>query len=119
MAEALAGLAIAVNVMQVIAFSRDVILTIKRLYDNKSLAPEATTITQSLDKLTTSLRKDLTPAREQSQQDKELSKVADQVLDLANQIQRTYYQQIQTPTCPESSLSHTRAQNTPPPSYTA
>lgn len=87
MTEALAGLSIAVNVMQVIAFSRDTIFTIKRLYDNKPLVPGATEDSQSFSELIAALREDRTPTYEPSQQDKDLNMVAEQALEVAEQIQ--------------------------------
>lgn len=93
MAEALASLSIAANVMQVIAFSRDTIIAIKRLSDDKSPAPETKANTASLEKLIDDLRGGLTAAHPQSQQEKQLAQVADRILkytDKLNKILQNY-----------------------------
>lgn len=93
MAEALAGLSIAANVMQVIAFSRDTIIAIKRLSEDKSPAPETKANIGSLEKLIDDLRGGLTAAHLQSQQEKQLAQVADRILkytDKLNKILQNY-----------------------------
>ncbi|CAI6331880.1 unnamed protein product [Periconia digitata] len=87
MAEALAGLSIAANVMQVISFSFEAISTLRRISRDKSPAPEATVNARALEKATLGLRKNLEPQAMQSPQQKELHTIATQVLELANKIE--------------------------------
>jgi hypothetical protein len=87
MAEALAGLSVAANVMQVINFSVETISVCKQIYDSKSPAPEKKSNAQSLQAAVDDLQRSLPSLATSSPRDRELHHLATRLLALTGEIQ--------------------------------